>query len=156
LIKVTVVKATRVPLTARSLRAVLQAAAAEPEVARRLGSGAGRELTLRVTGDAELRRLNARFLGQDEATDVLSFPSGEPEGYLGDLALSWPAVVRQAAAFGHPVEEEAALLSVHGFLHLLGLDHATRSQAQEMDTLTQACLARAGFHAPAGRLTAPT
>jgi probable rRNA maturation factor len=110
-------------------------------------------MTVRVTGDRELRRLNAQFLGLDEVTDVLSFPSGDSEGYLGDLALSWPAVVRQAHGYGHSEEIEVAMLAVHGLLHLLGWDHATPAQAAEMEALTQACLARAGLPAVAGRLT---
>jgi probable rRNA maturation factor len=135
------------------LKGVLSRAAEEPPVARRLGSGDAREMTVRVTGDRELRRLNAQFLGLDEVTDVLSFPSGDSEGYLGDLALSWPAVVRQAHGYGHSEEIEVAMLAVHGLLHLLGWDHATPAQAAEMEALTQGCLARAGLPAVAGRLT---
>jgi probable rRNA maturation factor len=147
---VRVVKAIPAPLTPAFLREVLTRAAEEPPLASRLGEEE-RELTVRVTGDRELRRLNKAFLGLDETTDVLSFPSGD-RGYLGDLALSWPAVVRQAETFGHPPAVEAALLIVHGLLHLLGWDHADRSQAQEMDQLTQACLVRAGLPPVAGRL----
>jgi probable rRNA maturation factor len=150
---VRVVKATRATLTPAFLREVLARAAEEPALGRRLGEGE-RELTVRLTGDRELRRLNKAFLGLDEPTDVLSFPSGDSDGYLGDLALSWPAVVRQAAMFGHPVAVEAALLTVHGLLHLLGWDHARPSEAREMDRLTQACLVRAGLPPVAERLDA--
>src|SRR5262249_25839207 len=103
---------------------VLGEAVAEPAVASAVApAGAEPALTIRVTGDRELRRLNREFLGEDHATDVLSFPSGDlPGGYLGDLALSWPAVLRQAEGFGHAPEVEAALLAVHGLLHLLGWD----------------------------------
>jgi probable rRNA maturation factor len=152
LLKVRLVNAARAPLAAPFLKGVLSRAAEEPSVARRLGSGDAREMTVRVTGDRELRRLSARFLGLDEVTDVLSFPSGDSEGYLGDLALSWPAVVRQAHSYGHSEEVEAGLLVVHGLLHLLGWDHAATEQAVEMEALTQACLARAGLPAVAGRL----
>jgi probable rRNA maturation factor len=131
-------------------------AAEEPVLRQRLGAEGEREVTVRVSGDRELRRLNRQFLGEDEATDVLSFPSGDSAGYLGDLALSWPAVVRQAETFGHPVDVEAALLTIHGLLHLLGWDHALPAEAAEMDRLTQACLSRAGLPGVAGRLTAPS
>jgi probable rRNA maturation factor len=151
-LKVRVVNAARAPLPARFLREVLSRAAEEPSLARRLGPGDTREITVRVTADRELRRLNATFLGQDEVTDVLSFPSGDREGYLGDLALSWPAVVRQAHAYGHSEDVEAGLLAIHGLLHLLGWDHATPAQVLEMESVTQACLARAGLPAVAGRL----
>ena len=157
-LSVTVVKAVPAQLPPRLLREVLVGAAAEPDVARRLpAAGQPAELTVRLTGDRELRRLNRRFLGEDLATDVLSFPSGEPGGsYLGDLALSWPAVTRQAAAAGHSNEVEAALLAVHGLLHLLGWDHATPAEEAEMTALTVACLRRAGLAPAAGRLQSST
>jgi probable rRNA maturation factor len=145
-LRVEVVKAVAAPLPVPRFRQVLQAAMSHPEAAARAraleGASGGCQLTLRVTGDRELRRLSRTFLGEDRPTDVLSFPSGQ-DGYLGDLALSWPAVVRQAEAYGHPVEVEAALLCVHGLLHLLGWDHANPTQERDMTTLTKACLARA-------------
>ena len=143
-IEVAVVRAVRPAVGARYLRSVLTAAAGVPEVAARLP--AGPSISLRLTGDRELRRLNREFLGEDSVTDVLSFPAGgdgEP-GYLGDIAVSWPAVARQAAEHGHPEAAEAALLSVHGLLHLLGWDHATPAQEREMWRLTRAGLAAAG------------
>jgi probable rRNA maturation factor len=136
----------------RFLRGVLAAALEEPAVSGRL-PGRVLEMTVRVTGDRELRRLNRDFLGEDHATDVLSFPSGDgASGYLGDLALSWPAVVRQAEEHGHSADVEAALLVVHGLLHLLGWDHASVRQEREMTRLTLACLMRAGIAPASGRL----
>jgi probable rRNA maturation factor len=152
--RVEVVKAVRVPVAPAFLRGVLAAAIEEPAVAAAAApAGSEPEVTVRVTGDHELRRLNREFLGEDHATDVLSFPSGDPSsGYLGDLALSWPAVRRQAETYGHPPEVEAALLAVHGLLHLLGWDHATPAEEREMTRLTLACLARAGLNPSAARL----
>jgi len=152
-----VVKAVAAPASPAFLRGVLAAAASQPAVARALSDEESlappAELTVRITGDRELRRLNRQFLGEDHATDVLSFPTGDPaSGYLGDLAVSWPAVRRQAEAFGHGPETEVALLVVHGFLHLLGWDHATPAQERGMSRLTLACLARAGLRPAAGRL----
>jgi probable rRNA maturation factor len=146
---VAVVKALRAPIRPGWLREVLRAAIEEPEVRARAREVAGRErweLALRITGDRELHRLNLDFLGEDHPTDVLSFPSGSAagDGYLGDLALSWPAVLRQAAEHGHPPEAEAALLCVHGLLHLLGWDHAEPAEEREMTRLTLACLSRSG------------
>ena len=86
---------------------------------------AGRTFTCLLTSDAELRRLNATFLGKDYATDVLSFPSVEGEEPLGELAISAPRARAQAAEFGHPVETEIEILMLHGVLHLLGHDHET-------------------------------
>jgi probable rRNA maturation factor len=93
-------------------------------------------LTIRLTGDAALRQLNRDYLGHDEATDVLSFPSDErDEGgarYLGDLAISVPRAAAQARAGGHPLKAELQLLVVHGILHLLGHDHARARDQRRM------------------------
>ncbi|HRF50644.1 MAG TPA: rRNA maturation RNase YbeY, partial [Anaerolineales bacterium] len=81
-----------------AVRATLAGRAAEP--------GA---LTVRLVGDAEIRRLNRDFLGHDAVTDVLSFPAGgEDEGrvYFGDLAISAPRARAQARAGGHEVDDE--------------------------------------------------
>jgi probable rRNA maturation factor len=145
-------KSVRAGVAPGFLRGVLAAAVEEPAVADRLPARP-LELTLRITGDRELRRLNRQFLDEDHVTDVLSFPGGDDgSGYLGDLALSWPAVVRQAAEHGHPEDVEAALLVVHGLLHLLGWDHASPADEREMTRLTLACLGRAGIVAAAGRV----
>jgi probable rRNA maturation factor len=153
---VAVVKAVSAPVPPARIRSVIESAAAGPELAARIG-GPEWELTLRITGDRELRRLNRRFLGEDHATDVLSFPSGEtaPGAYLGDIVISWPAVMRQAREFGHPEESELALLAVHGFLHILGWDHATVREEAEMSRLTLEALDRSGVVIASGRLLNP-
>lgn len=86
-------------------------------------------MTLRVTDEAELRRLNAQFAKSDHATDVLSFPDGDPdvEGsgvYFGDVVIALPVADSHAKVAGHDVQAELILLAVHGTLHLLGYDHA--------------------------------
>jgi probable rRNA maturation factor len=85
----------------------------------------GRAFTCLLTGDAELERLNREFLGHAVPTDVLSFPSGEDAGPLGEIAISLDRAAAQAAEFGHTVEEEVRVLMLHGALHLLGHDHET-------------------------------
>jgi len=87
----------------------------------------GRLFDCLVTGDAELRRLNRDFRGQDHATDVLSFPSGTglPACLLGDIAISLPRARAQAREFRHTTEREIQILMLHGLLHLLGMDHET-------------------------------
>src|ERR1700736_2810720 len=111
---ISVVKAVRAPVAPARIRSLIEAAAAGPELAARLPDG-GWELAIRISGDRELRRLNRRFLGEDHATDVLSFPSEErePGAHLGDIVISWPAVTRQAAEFGHSEVSELGLLAVH-------------------------------------------
>lgn len=95
------------------------------------------ELAIVLTDDAALQALNRDFVGHDDATDVLSFPSGtvSPETgayYFGDIALSYPRALAQAKAGGHPVSAEVQLLVVHGVLHLLGHDHATPQEKARM------------------------
>lgn len=123
-----------------------------PEVAARLPGGDW-DLAVRIAGDQELRRLNRQFLGEDHVTDVLSFPSGQPgDGHVGDVVISWAAVLRQAAEFGHPPEAELLLLTVHGFLHVLGWDHASAVEEVEMTRLTLGTLSALGLHLAPGRL----
>lgn len=92
----------------------------------------GRPFTCLVSDDAELRRLNRRFLGKDRPADVLSFPA--PRGWpgqepgprpLGEIAISADRAARQARRFGHSLEEEIAILMLHGLLHLKGMDHSS-------------------------------
>lgn len=85
------------------------------------------ELSLCLVGDTAMRRANRRFRAIDRTTDVLSFAdAGSLEAgrlYLGDLMVSVPQARRQAAAQGHALARELKLLSLHGYLHLLGYDH---------------------------------
>jgi probable rRNA maturation factor len=92
------------------------------------------EVEVLLTSDAELKRLNRSFRGKNKATDVLSFPAFIPEGFpagfpmpdtAGDLAISLETAARQAATFGHTLEDEVRILLLHGLLHLSGLDHET-------------------------------
>ncbi len=81
----------------------------------------GRTFDCLITGDRELRRLNHRFRGRDEATDVLSFPAGTD--FLGDIAISLARARAQGRQFGHGTADEVRILMLHGLLHLMGLDH---------------------------------
>ncbi|MEO8371294.1 MAG: rRNA maturation RNase YbeY [Candidatus Solibacter sp.] len=89
----------------------------------------GRGFDTLITGDAELRRLNANFRNKDYATDVLSFPSGEDGAFLGDIAISLGRARAQAREFGHPIEHEVQILMLHGVLHLMGYDHESDTGA---------------------------
>ena len=55
-----------------------------------------------------------------------------PDGYLGDLAVCLSRAAEQAERYGHPLERELAFLAVHGTLHLLGFDHMTAPQEEQM------------------------
>ncbi len=84
-------------------------------------------VNLLISDDQYLRKLNHQYRGYDRPTDVLAFSMDVDvaglNGFLGDIAISMEAVVRQADEAGHSVIAELQLLVVHGILHLLGYDH---------------------------------
>jgi probable rRNA maturation factor len=83
----------------------------------------GRRFDCLIARDRDLHRLNREFLGEDHATDVLSFPSAARQGFLGEIAVSADRAAAQAAEYGHSVDDEIRILMLHGVLHLLGMDH---------------------------------
>jgi probable rRNA maturation factor len=87
------------------------------------------QVTVLLTSDAAIRRLNRRFRGKDKATDVLSFPAAEAVAseIAGDLAISVPTARRQATEQGHSLTTEIKVLMLHGLLHLAGYDHEADS-----------------------------
>ncbi|MGD0438703.1 MAG: rRNA maturation RNase YbeY [Bryobacteraceae bacterium] len=93
--------------------------------AKRLASevAGGRSFCCLITGDDEVRRLNRDFRKKDSATDVLAFPAADPNGFLGEIAISYPRALQQAADYRLPVLREIEILMLHGVLHLLGMDH---------------------------------
>ena len=118
------------------------------------------ELSILLTDDSEIRSLNFQYRGKDKATDVLSFPQSasglvlpgvalELDPSLGDIVLSLDAVQRQAelgclsrieAVLGHRARswsalDEATFLTLHGILHLLGYDHESKADAEQMEAL---------------------
>jgi probable rRNA maturation factor len=106
------------------------------------------ELSVAIVEIAEMTELNERHRGKEGPTDVLSFPcddpcavveAGEPV-MLGDVIIAPAVAERQAAEYGHTVEEELNLLIVHGVLHLLGYDHVEDEQAAAMQARERALL----------------
>ncbi len=110
--------------------------------------GAGGSVSLVLSGDRTLRRLNRAYRGQDRPTDVLSFPGPGGEDGLGDILVSVETAARNARARGHSLARELDVLALHGFLHLLGHDH--ERDTGQMDRL-EARLRRRLLAAP-GRL----
>jgi probable rRNA maturation factor len=137
-----VVKSVRAPIAPAFVKEVLTRLVAVPEIAARLPEGTS-TVAVRITSDRELRRLNRTYAQDDHATDVLSFAGWA--NHIGDVAVSWPMVVRQARDYGNPASTEVALLCVHGMLHLLGWDHQTPSERREMTRLTRAALKLSGL-----------
>ena len=85
------------------------------------------ELSLALVGNSEIRRLNAKYRGKNNATDVLSFPAEDhwlgPIRLLGDVVISIDKARAQAKERGHSLEHETTTLLIHGIVHLLGYDH---------------------------------
>jgi len=118
------------------------------------------ELGLVLVGQEKVQQLNLTYLGRDEPTDVLAFsmlpgPSPEKEAgsppfvlppdsisHLGEVIISYPQAVIQAAERRHPVRKEIAILIIHGILHLLGYDHDRPEPEQQMKTREEEILER--------------
>lgn len=123
---------------------VLQAEGVEPPV----------EVTIWITDEDELHALNRTYRDVDRSTDVLSFGADEDDAFvaapdqprhLGDLAVSFPHVVRQADEYGHSRQRELSYLVTHGLLHLLGYDHEQPDDTQRMRGREEAVLAALGI-----------
>lgn len=103
-----------------------------------LGVDEAREMALVLGDDTLLADLNERYRGKDGPTDVLSFPADPDDALpgespqLGDVLISVPQAAANAAATGHGLDDELALLAVHGLLHLLGHEDETDEGAEAM------------------------
>ena len=124
-------------------------------------------VNLCVTGEEEIRELNARYRKRDEATDVLSFPAfsfetpggfagmeeemqmaADPETgqvWLGDIVLNLQRVRSQAEEYGHSEAREFGFLIAHSLLHLIGYDHETAEEARVMEEKQEKALRAAGL-----------
>jgi probable rRNA maturation factor len=126
----------------------------QPEaLARRAAAAALREagaagaMTVLLTSDAEIKRLNARHRAKAKPTNVLSFPAGVP-GRLGDIALALGVLRREARAAGRHPAAHLAHLVVHGALHLAGHDHLKAGEARRMERAEARVMRRLGLPNP--------
>ena len=117
------------------------------------------EISVTLTGNEQVRALNAHWRGKDKPTNVLSFPMADerdlnsaniavPELLLGDIVLARGVCVSEAAEKGISVEDHARHLLVHGTLHLLGYDHHDEADAADMEAREVRALARLGVANP--------
>jgi probable rRNA maturation factor len=117
------------------------------------------ELSVRLTGDEQVRSLNAEWRGKDQPTNVLSFPlAGKddlssaivagPELLLGDIVVARGVCEAEAADKGIAVRDHALHLLVHGTLHLLGYDHYADREAADMESREVRALDRLGVANP--------
>jgi len=120
----------------------------------RMNQPDGSSLAITFVDDATIRRLNEQYRGIDSPTDVLSFSTREGHGFilpeeeqreLGDVVISCETAARQARLMGHACAEELALLTIHGCLHLMGMDHDTDAAQQAMWQLQDELLAKLGY-----------
>ena len=105
------------------------------------------ELAVMLTDDTAIRALNNQWRGLDKPTNVLSFPApaalrGDSPVHLGDIAIAYETVAREAESEGKPLAHHLSHLAVHGFLHLLGYDHESEPEAEAMEQQERAILAR--------------
>jgi probable rRNA maturation factor len=117
------------------------------------------EISVLLTGDEQVRTLNAKWRGKDKPTNVLSFPMAEEpelqsaniasqELLLGDIILARGVCEREAKEKGVSLEQHAMHLLVHGTLHLLGYDHSDDTQAADMEDREVRALDRLGIPNP--------
>ena len=109
-------------------------------------------LTVRVVGEEEMSKLNRRYRGRNQPTNVLSFPIDPLPGIctdlLGDIVVCGPVVDREAAIQHKPPIDHWAHMVVHGMLHLFGYDHESDQEATAMETLEKSVLEGLGFSDP--------
>ena len=118
------------------------------------------EVSVKFTSDEEVHALNRDYRQKDKPTNVLSFPmvqedlldaldnSDDGEVLLGDIVLAHGVCVREAEEKGVSVEAHATHLVVHGTFHLLGYDHMTDQDAEEMEAAERDALASIGIADP--------
>lgn len=132
----------------RAIRRAVRLAVKSSSGALSAGSE-GKSVAILLTNDAKLRALNAGFRGKDKPTNVLSFAaSAKDPGSLGDIAMAYGMVAREARAQKKNFADHAAHLAMHGTLHLQGLDHEKANDARRMEELEIQLLARIGIADP--------
>ena len=111
----------------------------------------GAEISIVLCDDAFIAELNRKWRQIDKPTNVLSFPSGGPIAstpVLGDIVIAFETTAREAAEAGKPLRDHVAHLLAHGFLHLIGYDHIADADAEAMEAMERAVLARLGIADP--------
>ena len=109
------------------------------------------EVSVLLTDDAAVRSLNHTWRAQDKPTNVLSFPAAPTPGqppHLGDIAIAYETTMRESLSEGKSPRDHVSHLAIHGFLHLLGYDHETTTEAETMEALERAALARLNIADP--------
>ncbi len=134
------------PLAGQTVREAISAAAST------LSTEAG-EVSIVLSDDSEIAKLNRNWRGIDKPTNVLSFPaSGQRAGnnvlLFGDIIIAYETLKRECDDENRIFLHHLAHLAVHGFLHLIGYDHQTDTQADEMEGLESKIMARLNIPDP--------
>lgn len=138
-------------LPAEDIESLIVRAAEAALTAPRLTDVTGQAVVVLLTDNDAVHELNLRFRGQDRPTNVLSFPAPQnPVGHLGDVALALGVCAREADEQGKSLADHLCHLTVHGTLHLLGYDHQTDAEAEQMEGLERTLLAKLGVMDPYG------
>ena len=111
------------------------------------------EVSILLCDDAAIRNLNRDWRGFDKPTNVLSFPASTPAALqerplLGDIAIAFETVQREAKEEGKSLSDHLSHLVVHGFLHLVGFDHEVEADAVVMESLETQVLGALGIPDP--------
>lgn len=113
------------------------------------------EVAVVLTSDADIQALNAQFRGKDTPTNVLSFPTDntfchvpDEDMSLGDIIIAYETVLREASEEGKSTLDHLAHLTIHGLLHLVGFDHETDAEAEQMEALEREILASLNISDP--------
>ena len=110
------------------------------------------ELTVRIVDNQESQQLNHQYRDKNKPTNVLSFPFEVPDGIeldlLGDLVIAADIVAKEANEQGKTLSAHWAHMVIHGCLHLLGFDHISDDDANEMESIEINLLANLGFKNP--------
>jgi probable rRNA maturation factor len=134
------------PLASQTVREAVDAAAGT------LSTGGG-EVSILLTDDSEIAKLNRDWRGIDKPTNVLSFPASshrasQGEKLLGDIVIAYETLEREARDESRDFLYHLAHLAVHGFLHLIGFDHETDARAEEMEGLESSIMMRLNMPDP--------
>jgi probable rRNA maturation factor len=128
--------------------------AIDAAAARAAAETSGAEIAVMLTDDESVRSLNRDWRSIDKPTNVLSFPAApmpddvDAPRQLGDIAIAYETTRREAEAEGKPFVNHLSHLAVHGFLHLVGYDHETDAEAEEMEGLEREILRELGIPDP--------
>ena len=90
----------------------------------------GKNVSVALVDDQEIKRVNKKFLNRDQTTDVIAFPGSGKD--LGEVIICYPQIERQAGEYGNSLDYELKFVLVHGLLHLLGWEDYTPEDKERM------------------------